>query len=194
MSKFPKSFRPSTVDCQREAQPRIRLACLYVPDFELAALLRAQPELRDESVAIANGQGPRAKILAVSAAAARCGAASGLTVAQATTLDARLIVRQTATDTLRAAQAALCDAAESFSPRVEDAGDGVVYLDLEGLGTLFDSESQLANALAQRAGHLGMEAQERPFARRWAGDRPAYLLPNSRSSCAADTCNRIGLP
>jgi translation initiation factor RLI1 len=31
------------------------------------------------------------------------------------------------------------------------------YLDVEGLGTLFESESRLANALAQRVQHLGLE-------------------------------------
>jgi protein ImuB len=137
----------------------MRLACLYVPDFPLAAVLRTQPDLHGERLAIADGQGPRAKILAVSAEAARYGVTSGLSVAQALAIDAGLIVRPISSDLLRAAQAALCDAAASFSPRIEDTGDGIVYLDLEGLGTLFESESQLANALAQRATHLGLDAQ-----------------------------------
>lgn len=137
----------------------MRLACLYVPDFPLAALWRGEPDLRGESVAVADGHGPRAKILAVSSQTARHGVTVGLTAAQATAIDAGLVVRYISSDTLRAAQAALCDAAESFSPRVEDAGGGIVYLDLEGLGTLCESASQLANALAQRAAHLGLEAQ-----------------------------------
>jgi protein ImuB len=144
----------------------MRLACLHVSDFPLAALLRAEPELRGEPVVVADGCGPRARLLAVSAAAARHGVTSGLTAAQAAALDAGLVVRPVAPDLLRAAQAALCDAAESFSPRVEDSGNGVAYLDLDGLGTLFEGrhgglphwESQLANALAQRAVHLGLDA------------------------------------
>jgi protein ImuB len=136
----------------------MRLACLFVPDFPLAAVLRAEPELRGEPVVIADGQGPRARLLAVAAAAARHGVTSGLTVAQAAAMDAGIVVRPISTDLVRAAQAALCDAAESFSPRVEDSGNGVAYLDLEGLGALFESESQLANALAQRAMHLGLAA------------------------------------
>ncbi|MBP1684442.1 MAG: polymerase IV-like protein ImuB [Deltaproteobacteria bacterium] len=136
----------------------MRLACLYVPDFPLAAFLRAEPELCGTAVAVADGQGPRGKILAVSAAAARCGVTAGLTAAQAKAIAAHLVVRAVSPDTLRAAQAALCDAAESFSPRVEDAGGGLAYLDLEGLGALFDSEAQLANAVARRAAQLGVEA------------------------------------
>jgi len=176
----------------------MRFACLFVPDFPLAAVLRAEPDLRGEPVVVADGLGPRARLLAVSAAAACHGVTTSLTVAQATAIDAGLVVRPISTDLVRAAQAALCDAAESFSPRVEDGGNGVVYLDLDGLGALFEDrytkqpraqttehrqqtrtlanvedpsvvcclssavsphwESQLANALAQRAMHLGLEA------------------------------------
>jgi protein ImuB len=137
----------------------MRLACLSVPDFTLAALLRAEPDLCGVPVAVADGPGPRARLLAVSSAAARCGVAAAITTAQAKAIAADLVVRQLSPDALRAAQAALCDAAESFSPRVEDAGGGTAYLDLEGLGSLCDSESQLANALAQRAMRLGLAAQ-----------------------------------
>ena len=137
----------------------MRLACLFVPDFPLAALLRAAPELRGTPVAVTDGHGARALLCAVSAEAARHGVTIGLTTAQAMAIAAGLVVRPLSPDALRAAHAALCDAAESFSPCVEDAGDGVAYLDLDGLGALFPSESQLANALAQRALHLGLEAQ-----------------------------------
>jgi protein ImuB len=134
-----------------------RLACLYIPDFPLAAVLRAQPELRGEPVVVVDAPGPRAAILACSAAAVRQGVTADLTVAQAAAIAAGVTVRCVSPDMLRAAQAALCDAAESFSPRVEDAGAGVAYLDLDGLGRLFESESRLATALAQRAAHLGLE-------------------------------------
>ena len=137
----------------------MRLACLFVPDFPLAALLRAAPELRGTPVAVTDGHGARALLCAVSAEAARHGVTIGLTTAQAMAIAAGLVVRPLSPDAPRAAHAALCDAAESFSPCVEDAGDGVAYLDLDGLGALFPSESQLANALAQRALHLGLEAQ-----------------------------------
>jgi protein ImuB len=150
----------------------MRLACLSVPDFPLAGVLRAQPELRCEPLAVVDGQGPRATLLAISPAAARHGVTVGLSVAQALAIDADLIVRQATADTLRATQAALCDAAESFSPRVEDAGDGIAYLDLDGLGALFESESQLANALARRAAQLGLETAQVGV----AGSKVAALL------------------
>src|SRR5207244_1321331 len=40
------------------------------------------------------------------------------------------------------AQEALLEIADSFSPRVEDAGEGLVYLDLEGLPQLREVDSQ----------------------------------------------------
>lgn len=137
----------------------MRLACLCVPDFPLAAVMRVQPELREAAVAAVDGLGPRARVLAVSAAAARQGATAGLTVAQATAIAARLVVRPVTPDMLRAAQAALCDAAASFSPRFEDAGSGIVYVDLDGLGLLYDSEARLANAMFRGVLRLGLEAQ-----------------------------------
>lgn len=137
----------------------MRLACLYVPDFPLAAVLRAEPELRGTPLAVAAGPGPRARLLAVSAEAARFGVTVTLTCAQAEAIAAGLVMRAVSPDIMRAAQAALCDAAASVSPRIEDTGGGCVYLDLEGLGVLFESEARLANDLAQRAARLGLEAQ-----------------------------------
>jgi protein ImuB len=137
----------------------MRLACLHVPDFPLAALLRLQPELRGQAVAVIDGSGPRAKVVAVSPEAARSGIAIGFSVAQATSIASNLATRSASPDAVRAAQGALCDAAACFSPRLEDAGAGIVYLDLEGLvGSLFASEAQLATAVAQRAIQFGLEA------------------------------------
>ena len=137
----------------------MRLACLYVPDFPLAALLRAEPDLIGTPLAVVDELRPRPRLKAISAEAVRRGVTVDLTTAQAKAIAADLTVRQVAPGVLRAAQAALCDAAESFTPRVEDAGDGIAYLDLEGLGALFESESRLANVLAQRVMRLGLEAR-----------------------------------
>ncbi len=136
-----------------------RLACLFVPDFPLAAMLRTEPELRGEPVIVTDGSGPRATIVAISAAAARRGITTGLSAAQAHAIFAALITRPTSRDGRRAAQAALADVAYSFSPRVEEASDGEVYLDIVGSAALFDSEAKLAHALAVRAEHVGLSAQ-----------------------------------
>lgn len=137
----------------------MRVACFYVPDFPLAALLRARPELQGDALAVVSGAGPHARVIAVSSAAEGQGVVLGLTVAQARSRYARLAIYPCSGDGIQAARAALCDAAESFSPRVEDAADGVVYFDASGLGALFPDEGKLAHAAARRAESLGLPAQ-----------------------------------
>lgn len=136
-----------------------RLACLYVPAFPLAAALRAEPALCGEPVVILDGAGARAAIVAVADAAVRRGVSPGISAAQAQAIFADLILRQVSADTRRAAQAALMDVAYSFSPRIEEAGEGEVYLDVTGTQALFASEAQLAHVLAVRAEQVGVAAQ-----------------------------------
>jgi hypothetical protein len=71
--------------------------------------------------------------VACSPEAERQGISLGLSAAQSVAIDPDLVVRPVSADAERAAQAALCDVAYSFSPRVEDAGAGTLYLDVEGL-------------------------------------------------------------
>jgi len=40
-------------------------ACIFVPDFPVEAILRAEPELRSQAVAVLEGQPPLQKISAV---------------------------------------------------------------------------------------------------------------------------------
>lgn len=137
----------------------MRTACLYIPALPLAALLRAQPDLCGTAIAVVAGAGTQARVVAVSGEAAQQGVVLGLSTAQAQARYARLAVVASSTDLTRAAQAALCDVAESFSPRVEDAGNGVAYFDASGLGTLFPDENDLAQAAARRAESVGLPAQ-----------------------------------
>lgn len=58
------------------------------------------------------------------------------------------------------AQDALLDVAQSFSPRVENAGPGLVVLDIEGLSRVFgDAEEAIARGLKERAEALGLRAR-----------------------------------
>ena len=137
----------------------MRLACLHVPDFPLAAVLRAEPDLFGSALVVANGAGARAAVIAVSPLAMRRGIAPGCTVAQARAIDDEVNVRACSEDVRRAGQAALADVADAFSPRVEEAEEGTVYLDVDGNTALFPSEGAQATAMVQRALHLGLETQ-----------------------------------
>jgi protein ImuB len=136
-----------------------RIACLLVPDFALAAILRSDPELRGCSAAVAESDDPRAALVAVSPEAEAEGIQRGLSAMAARAISSRLHLRRPTVECLRAAEAALLDVAESFSPRVEHREAGVVLLDADGLGSLFGSEGHLATSLAARARRVGFEAR-----------------------------------
>lgn len=136
-----------------------RIACLLVADFPLAALLRADPELRGRPVAVSESAEPRAPLVAVSPQAASAGIRAGQTIAEARALHAALVVRRIHTEVASAASAALLDVADSFSPRVECAAPGVAFLDLDGLAALFGDERYLAVSLRARIRRIGLDAR-----------------------------------
>jgi protein ImuB len=110
-----------------------RLACVVVPLFPLAARIRGEPELAREAAAVLEGNGNAARVVAATRSARQAGVKPGLTLPQARALMPDLVTRPRDPVTERAAQEALLEAAESLSPRVEDAGEGVAYVDLFGL-------------------------------------------------------------
>lgn len=108
------------------------IACLFVPLFPLAARLRSEPELKDEAVAVCEGNGSAARVVAATRKARRAGIEPGMTLPQARAILPKLVARGRDRACERAAAEALVEVAESFSPRVEDEGEGVVYLELDG--------------------------------------------------------------
>ena len=132
-------------------------ACVLVPNFPVAAVFRAEPELRSGAVAIFEGKPPLEKVFAVNESAGRAGIAPGMTKAQAElcselTLRPRSLLQESVT------HAALLDCAQSFSPRVEDAAADAALVDLEGMETLFGSLPEIGRSLFRRAADLGLDA------------------------------------
>ncbi len=114
------------------------IACLFVPLFPLAARLRSEPELKGEAVAIFEGNGNAARVVAATRKSRKAGIAPGMTLPQARARMTGLVARGRDAECERAASEALLEVAESFSPRVEDAGEGVVYVELDGHARLAD--------------------------------------------------------
>ena len=110
-------------------------ACIFVPNFPVAALSRAEPELRAQAVAIFEGKPPLEKVFAVNESARRIGITAGMTKAQAE-LCSELTLRPRSPLQESVAHAALLDCAQSFSPCVEDAAADTVILDLAGMESL----------------------------------------------------------
>ncbi|HUO14791.1 MAG TPA: DNA polymerase Y family protein [Verrucomicrobiae bacterium] len=132
-------------------------ACIYVPNFAVAAALRAEPELRTRAIAIFEGKPPLEKIIAVNEKAGDLGISAGMTKAQAE-LCPELVLRPSSPLHESSAHAALLDCAQSFSPCVEDAARDTVFLDLAGMQSLFGLLPQLSRSLFDRAKTLGLEA------------------------------------
>jgi protein ImuB len=131
-------------------------ACIFVPDFPVEALLRAEPELRSQSLAVLEGKAPLQNIFAVNENARRAGVSSGMSKLQIEAC-AEVALRPRSLPQEAAAHAALLDCAQSFSPRVEAAGCDTIILDLAGLQPLFGPLPKIARALARRASDLGLE-------------------------------------
>lgn len=152
-----------------------------MPLFLLAARLRSEPELLGEPVAIVEGEGSRAWVNAASRRARKLGVRAGMTLPQARGILPRLIARGRDLECERAAQEALLDAANRISPRVEDAEQGVVYLDATGLERHYGTENaelDLATAAIEEARRAGLVARAGLAASKLAA-RVAAELPET---------------
>jgi protein ImuB len=130
----------------------------------LAARLRSEPDLREEALAIFAGNGNRATLVAATRRGRQGGLRPGMTIPQARVLLPNLAVRSRDPECERAAQETLVETAAKFSPRIEDAGEGVVYLDISGLERHFSTaepENDLAQTLLMATEKAGLPA--------WAG-------------------------
>ncbi|HYX67582.1 MAG TPA: DNA polymerase Y family protein [Terriglobales bacterium] len=133
-------------------------ACLHLPDFPVAAVVRVEPELRRQPVAVVDGIPPLERVLAANDVARAAGVELGMALLPAEALPG-LKVRRRSLAQEAAAHAALLDAAAAFSPRVEDAAADTVLLDLSGLAHLFGAPENIARGLAARCATLGLEAR-----------------------------------
>jgi protein ImuB len=132
-------------------------ACIYVPNFLVAAALRAEPELQARPIAIFEGKPPLEKIIAANEKAAHLGIAPGMTKVQAE-LCSELALRPRSPLQESATHAALLDCAQSFSPCVEDTACDTALLDLAGMESLFGSQMEISRAISNRAATLGLAA------------------------------------
>jgi protein ImuB len=163
-----------------------RIACLTVPLFSLAARLRSEPDLKGESVAVFEGNGNAARVVAATKAARKAGIRAGMTLPQSRAILPKLVARGRDSESERAAQEALLEIADGFSPRVEDAGGGVLYFDLDGVPGLTAkpgvsperAESLLAQRVVAEVEKAGMPARVGIAGSKLAA-RVAASLPDS---------------
>ncbi len=137
-------------------------AAIYVADFSVEALGRAEPELREHALAVVEGTPPLLTVVGANEQARQCGVEAGMTALQAEerlscVKPAQLRRRSAAQE--HAAHAALLDCACAFSPRVEDTAPDTILLDVAGLDRLFGPPAAMASELARRAAQAGMQVR-----------------------------------
>jgi protein ImuB len=193
----------------------MRLACFFVPLFPLAARLRSEPDLCEQAVVIVEGNGSAAHVAVASRRARKLGIGGGMSLPQARAIAPKVIARGRDAECERAAREALAEVAEKFSPRIEDAEAGVVFVDITGLERHFRGEEggsherqlALAALAAMRSeslpGQVGIASSK--LAARVAaeqtrspvivgdGEEPAFLapLPLARLSADADAVSTL---
>lgn len=165
----------------------LRIACLLVPKFPLAAVLRGAPTEDCRPDAILDD---RRLLIAVTAPAEQAGIRPGFSLTQARALLPQLIARPRDLEGEQAAQGVLLEVADSFSPIVEEEGPGVVYLDLTGGRNEREAASEMmarlaAAGLSARIGIAGSRLAAKVAARRSKkgpvvipfGEEGTYLSP-----------------
>jgi protein ImuB len=130
-------------------------ACIYIPDFMIQSVVRAEPALRGSALAILNGKPPLWSVVAANATALEAGVQLGMTKSQVTEF-CGVEIRHRSEAQEKVTHAALLDVGWSISPRVEDTAADTIVLDLEGLSSLFGTDENIARELAQRATRVGV--------------------------------------
>src|ERR1700685_2077814 len=111
-------------------------ASIFVPNFMLQAVVRAEPSLRERAVALIDGNPPLCNVVAVNEKAARAGVESGMTkmnAAQFTGVEIR--PRSPAQEKI--AHGVLLDIGWSGFPLIEEPAQDTILLSLFGLQQLF---------------------------------------------------------
>ncbi|MFV2074413.1 MAG: hypothetical protein ACC742_17450, partial [Thermoanaerobaculales bacterium] len=135
---------------------------MFIPLFPLAARLRAEPELMGEAVAVCEGNGSAARVLAASRPARKAGVRSEMSLAQARGILPSLIARGRDPACEGSAHEALVETGTCLSPRVEDAGPDLVFADVSDMQLLYDSasgEEEMGRAAVVAAEALDLPAR-----------------------------------
>jgi len=132
-------------------------AAIFVPNFLVQAVVRAEAELRlrERALALIEGAPPVWSVVAVNEAAARAGVQFGMTKSQVEQF-CRIEIRHRSRGQERAAHAALLDLGWSVSPRIEDTAPDMIVVDLAGLNSLLGTDEEIAKRMMQRALEMGL--------------------------------------
>lgn len=130
-------------------------ASIFVPNFMLQAVVRAEPVLRECVLALIDGNPPLCSVVAINEKAAQTGIEIGMTKMNAAQF-AGVEIRPRSRPQEEIAHAALLDIGWSVSPKIEDTAEDAIVLDLAGLTHLFGAEKDIAAHLARRSSECSL--------------------------------------
>ncbi len=127
---------------------------INITDFLVSVEEVVSPRLRGRPVAVAPLGQQRAVLYDLSIEAQRAGLCKGMLLSRAQRLCKDLVVIPPRMDLYRRAMSALLEHSSRYSPCMEFAGMGHIYLDLTGLGRLFgrsvDTAIRIKNEIKER--------------------------------------------
>ena len=100
-------------------------AALYLPDFELQAALRHEPQLREKPVALLDDEEAKSTILQLTKSAADAGVSQGMTPSQGLARCLSLIIKSRALEQEKIAGEILLHHAGTLAPEIEATAPGV---------------------------------------------------------------------
>jgi protein ImuB len=165
----------------------MNFAVLFVPNFALQAVSRAEPELAGRPLALAVGEGRKAMIAEASREARDV--TPGLAVTLAFARCPGLVIRPRDPAAEAEATRLLLAAAFTLSPRVEKTGDGWCTIDLQGTDT--------ARTTAQLHACVAELAVAGTTARAGAGATPLlayYAAQRAEPVCVVDDAQQFLAP
>ncbi len=142
----------------RRAIPR-EYACALATALPLQALLRSEPGLAGQPLAVVVGEGTRAILAHASRAARALGAVPGMTPSQARSVAPGVVLRPVAPPVIAAARQALVDAALAFSPEVDPRDADAVVLDVRGTRGRYPTPEALGCAPEAACARAGLRVR-----------------------------------
>lgn len=100
-------------------------AAIYLPDFQLQAALRHEPELHEQPVALLSCEAAKATLLQVTQSAFELGVRPGMTPSQGLARTLRLRIKARAREQEKIAGEILLAQAETLTPEIEATAPGV---------------------------------------------------------------------
>ena len=137
-----------------------RLACVNIPDVALQVMRARHPEWQTKPTVVVAGEGPQAAITSADRFAAALGIVVGMRYAEGLSIVPRLRAGVVSAAEVDRAIAAVTGVLQKYSPEVEPSADepGVFWMNVSGLGGLFPSQRQWAEAVRNALASMNLRA------------------------------------